>query len=161
MAASAYKNELALTPHNAVALYDLGGVFVDQGKAREGVPLLKEAVETFAKPTVADYYLGRGLADLGLYPEAVDHLEKAAAAAPESEVALHAYYKLSQVYHKMQRPADARSALARFQKLQEQKSKQGVRELADWKKMNAGTALEPPAPNNSPPPDNPPPREKP
>jgi tetratricopeptide (TPR) repeat protein len=161
MAASAYKNELALTPHNAVALYDLGGVFVDQGKAGEGVPLLKEAVETFAKPTVADYYLGRGLADLGLYPEAVDHLEKAAAAAPESEVALHAYYKLSQVYHKMQRPADARSALARFQKLQEQKSKQGVQELADWKKMNAGTALEPPAPNNSPPPDNPPPREKP
>lgn len=90
MAASAYKNELALTPHNAVALYDLGSVFVDQGKAQEGVPLLKEAVETFAKPTVADYYFGRGLADLGLYPEAVDPLEKAAAAAPESEVALHA-----------------------------------------------------------------------
>jgi tetratricopeptide (TPR) repeat protein len=101
-------------------------VFVDQGKAQERVPLLKEAVETFAKPTVADYCLGRGLADLSLYPEAVDHLEKAAAAAPESEVALHAFYKLSQVYHKLQRPADARNALAQFQKLQEQKKRSKV-----------------------------------
>lgn len=163
LAATAYKTELQLTPHNAVALYDLGSVFVDEGKAQAGVPLLKEAIGTFAKPTVADYYLGRGLADLGMYVEAVDHLEKAAAAAPESEVALHAYYKLSQVYRKMQRPADARNALARFQNLQEQRTKQGAQQLADWKKLNAGAALETPAPpsGNAVPADNPPPREKP
>lgn len=68
MAASAYKNELALTPHNAVALYDLGKVFVDQGKAQEGVPLLKEAVETFAKPSVADYYPRARPGGLGSVP---------------------------------------------------------------------------------------------
>ena len=146
MAASAYKNELELTPHNGVALYDLGSVLVDEGKAQEGVPFLKEAVQMFSKPTVADYYLGRGLADLGLYAEAIDHLEKAAASAPESEVARQSYYKLSQVYRKMQRPADARNALARFQKLQEQRSKEGAQQLADWKKMNSGVAVETPAP---------------
>jgi tetratricopeptide (TPR) repeat protein len=163
LAATAYKNELELTPHNAVALYDLGSVLVDQAKAQEGVPLLKEAVQTFAKPTVADYYLGRGLADLGSYAEAVDHLEKAAAGAPESEVALHAYYKLSQVYHKMQRPADARHALARFQKLQEQRSKQGAQQLADWKKMSSGASVEAPAPprDSSPSQDKSSPRDKP
>ena len=146
LAAATYKNELELSPHNGVALYDLGSVLVDQGKSQEGVPLLKEAVQIFGKPTVADYYLGRGLADLGLYPEAADHLEKAVDAAPESEMALHAYYKLSQVYHKMQRPADARSALARFQKLEERKNKQGEQQLTDWKKMNSGATVEPPAP---------------
>jgi len=161
LAAATYKNELELTPHNAVALYDLGSVFVDEGKAQEGVPLLKEAVQIFAKPTVADYYLGRGLADLGQYAEAVDHLEKAAASSPESEVALHSYYKLSQVYHKMQRPGDARDALARFQKLQEQRSKQGAQQLADWKKMNSGAAVEAPAPDSAPSQGKSPPRDKP
>ena len=162
VAATAYKNELELTPHNGVALYDLGSVLVDQGKAQDGVPLLKEAVQIFAKPTVADYYLGRGLADLGLYGEAVDHLEKAAAAGPESEMALHSYYKLSQVYRKMHRPVDARNALARFQELQAQRSKQGAQQLADWKKMNTATLETPASPSDSPsPPDKAPPRDKP
>lgn len=158
LAATTYKNELELTPHNGVALYDLGSVLVDQGKAQEGIPFLKEAVQIFAKPTVADYYLGRALADLGSYAEGADHLEKAAASAPESEVALHAYYKLSQVYHKMQRPADARNALARFQKLEELKNKQGAQQLTDWKKVNSGAAVEAPAPpqDNSSPTDKPP-----
>jgi len=75
-----------------------------------------------------------------LYSEAADHLERAAASAPDGEVVRRAYYKLSQVYHKLQRPADARNALARYQKLQEQKDKQGGQQLEDWKKMNAGAA---------------------
>src|SRR5947207_3524092 len=37
MASTAYKNELKLTPHNCVALDDMGSVLVDQGKAQDGV----------------------------------------------------------------------------------------------------------------------------
>jgi len=55
LSVAAYKNELQLTPRNAIALYDLGSVLVDQGKAQDGVPLLKEAVKVFGKPSVADY----------------------------------------------------------------------------------------------------------
>ncbi|PYU47330.1 MAG: hypothetical protein DMG53_09290 [Acidobacteria bacterium] len=47
-------------------LGDLGSTLVEQGKSQTGVPLLKEAVKILGGPTVADYYLGRGLADLGM-----------------------------------------------------------------------------------------------
>jgi tetratricopeptide (TPR) repeat protein len=143
MAAAAYAKELAMSPHNAVAMYNLGSVMVERGNAQEGIPLLKEVVTTFGKPTVADYYLGRGLADLGMYQEAADHLERATkAASQDDEVARRAYYKLSQVYGKMQRPADARNALAQFQKLEAQKAERGAQQIADWRKMNAGGAAE-------------------
>src|SRR2546430_5423293 len=123
MAAAAYAKQLALTPHNAVAMYNLGSVMVERGKAQEGIPLLKEAISDFGKPSVADYYLGRGLADLSAYREAADHLERATMVpSQDDEVARRAYYKLSQVYRKWQRPADARNALAQFQKLEEQKA---------------------------------------
>jgi len=66
MAAATYRKELELTPRNPVAFYDLGSTLVEQGKSQTGVPLLKEAVKILGGPTVADYYLGRGLADLGM-----------------------------------------------------------------------------------------------
>src|SRR2546430_4187992 len=140
MASAAYAKELELSPHNAIALYNLGSMHVERGKAQEGVPLLKEAVNIFGKPTVADYYLGRGLADLGLFQEAVDHLEMAAKIPSQEEVALRAYYKLSQVYRKMQRLEEARNAMAQFQKLQEKKATRGAQQIEDWKKMNRGAA---------------------
>ena len=151
MAAAAYAKELALTPHNAVAMYNLGSVMVERGKAQEGIPLLKEAISDFGKPTVADYYLGRGLADLAAYPEAADYLERAITVpSQDDEVARRAYYKLSQVYRKLQRSADARNALAQFQKLEEQKADRGAQQITNWKKMNAGAAAEIslPAPSN-------------
>jgi tetratricopeptide (TPR) repeat protein len=142
MAAAAYRKELELTPHNPVALYDLGSVLVEQGKSESGVPLLREAVKILGGPTVANYYLGRGLADLGLYQEAAEHLEKATKIVPQDEVARRAFYKLAQVYRKMQRPADARNALAQFQELTEQLAKKGAQQVADWRKMTAGAAAE-------------------
>lgn len=151
LAASAYQKELELTPHNLVAKYDLGSVLVEQGKAQAGVPILREVVKGLAEPTVADYYLGSGLAQLGLYPEAADHLERATKIVPQGEVVLRSFYKLSQVYRKMQRPEDARNAIAEFQKLTEQKAKQGEKEAADWRKMNASGSAPPPVPL----PDNP------
>jgi len=151
MAAAAYAKQLALTPRNAVAMYNLGSVMVERGKAQEGIPLLKEAISDFGKPTVADYYLGRGLADLSAYREAADHLERATMVpSQDDEVARRAYYKLSQVYRKLQRPADARNALEQFQKLEEQRAERGVQQITNWKKMNAGAAAEvplPPPPN--------------
>jgi tetratricopeptide (TPR) repeat protein len=146
MAAATYRQELELTPHNPVALYDLGSTFVEQGKSQSGVPLLREAIKILGGPSVADYYLGRGLADLGMYQEAADHLEKATKIIPQDEVAHRAYYKLAQVYRKLQRPADAQNAIGQFQKLTDQLSKQGAQQVADWRKMNASPAAESPVP---------------
>src|SRR5256885_9591319 len=47
LAALAYRKQLELTPRNAVAMYNLGSVLVEQGKARDGVPLLAGAVKIF------------------------------------------------------------------------------------------------------------------
>jgi TolA-binding protein len=112
--------------------------------------LLKEAVKMLKGPTVADYYLGRGLADLGMYQEAVECLERAAKISPQGEVAKRAMYKLVQVYRKLQRPEDAQNVLAQFQKLSDQMAKRNAQQLADWKKMNAGSAVESsvPVPSN-------------
>ena len=142
MAAATYRKELELTPRNPVAFYDLGSTLVEQGKSQTGVPLLKEAVKILGGPTVADYYLGRGLADLGMYQEAADHLEKATKVVPQDEVARRAFYKLAQVYRKIQRPADAQNAIVQFQKLTDQLSKQDAQQAADWRKMNTGAAAE-------------------
>ena len=142
MAAASYRKELELTPRNPVAFYDLGSTLVEQGKSQTGVPLLKEAVKILGGPTVADYYLGRGLADLGMYQEAADHLEKATKVVPQDEVARRAFYKLAQVYRKIQRPADAQNAIVQFQKLTDQLSKQDAQQAADWRKMNTGAAAE-------------------
>jgi len=146
MAATTYKKELELTPHNPVALYDLGSTLVEQGKSQAGVPLLKEAVKILGGQTVADYYLGRGLADLGVYQEAVEHLEAAAKIVPQDEVARRSFYKLAQVYRKLQRPQDAQKAVAQFQKLTEQLARQGAQQVSDWRKMNSGSPPESPAP---------------
>ena len=142
LAAATYRKELELTPRNAVAMYNLGSVLVEQGKARDGVPLLEAAVKIFSKPSVADYYLGRGLADVGRYEEAADHLEKATRVEPQNEAVQRAYYHLAQVYRKLQRPADARNAIAEFQKLADQRAQQGAKEVADWKKLNSDAPAE-------------------
>jgi tetratricopeptide (TPR) repeat protein len=139
-----------LTPHDPVATYDLGSVYVEQGNAQAGVPLLKEAVKTFAKPSAADYYLGRGLAALGQYPEAADSLEKATKVQPQSEVVKRAYYQLAQIYRKMQRTADASKALAEYRRLSELDAKQGAQQVADWKKMKTGSAPEATVPSLAP-----------
>ena len=139
-AQTAYAKELELTPRNPIAMYDLGSTDVERGEAAAGVPLLEAMLQAYSGSAVAEYYLGRGLADTGKNDEAAGWLEKSAAADGSGEVAKRSFYELARIYRKMQRPEQASKALAEYTRLREAGEKQSAAEVQDWRKLSAGPA---------------------
>lgn len=135
LAQKAFSQQLQLTPGNPIAMYNLGSVDVDRSEEKAGVPLLEKVVKIYGKPTVADYYLGRGLAAEGKFDQAAAELQRATSIP--GEVQQRAWYELGQVYRKMDRPTDARAALLKFQQLRQSADKQKAQEIEDWRKLNA------------------------
>ena len=137
-AQAAYRKELELSPGNPIALYDLGSTDVERGDPTAGVPLLEQMLRAYSGTPVAGYYLGRGLADQGKSDEAAQWLEKSAVADGSGEVAKRSYYELARLYRKMQRPKQAETALAAYNRLRESGEKQSAQQVQDWRKLNAG-----------------------
>jgi tetratricopeptide (TPR) repeat protein len=137
-AEKAFAQQLELTPGNPVAMYNLGSVRIDRGEEEAGVPLLQQVVKIYGKPTVADYYLGRGLAAQGKNDEAVQELQRAATI--EGEVQRRSLYELAQTYRKMGDTAKARATLTQYQELRQAAERQSTQQLEDWRKLNAASA---------------------
>lgn len=135
LAEKAFSRQLQITPGNPIAMYNLGSVQVDRGEEKSAVPLLQRVVKIYGMPTVADYYLGRGLVAEGDYRQAEAELQRATTA--QGEVQQRAWYELGQLYRKMGRPADAHSALVRFQQLRQASEREKNKEVEDWRKLNA------------------------
>lgn len=135
LAEKAFAQQLQLTPGNPIAMYNLGSVRVDRGEEKTAVPLLEKVVMIYGRPTVADYYLGRGLVAEGDYPQAVKELQRATTV--QGEVQRRAWYELGQLYRKMGRPAEAHSALVKFQQLRQAADREKNKEVEDWRKLNA------------------------
>lgn len=135
LAEKAFAQQLQLTPGNPIAMYNLGSVNVDRNEETAGVPLLQRVVAIYGKPTVADYYLGRGLAGEGKFEQAVAELRRATDVP--GEVQRRAWYELGQVYRKMGRPGDAHAALLKYQQLRQAADQQKVKQVEDWRKLNA------------------------
>ena len=135
LAQKAFSQQLQLTPGNPIAMYNLGSVDVDRSEEKAGVPLLEKVVKIYGKPTVADYYLGRGLAAEGKFDQAAAELQRATSIP--GEVQQRAWYELGQIYRKMGRPTDAHAALLKFQQLRQSADKQKAQEIEDWRKLNA------------------------
>ena len=136
-AGTAYAKELELTPRNPIAMYDLGSTEVERGEAAAGVPLLEGMLQVYSGSPVAEYYLGRGLADTGKNDGAASWLEKSAADG-SGEVEKRSFYELARLYRKMQRPEQAARALAEYTRLRQVEEKQSAAEVEDWRKVNAG-----------------------
>ncbi len=119
-ARGAYEHELALNPHSAIALYNLGKIAVEQGKPEEGVALLQKAVAAHASPAPADYYLGFGLEQLGQTAEAAHWLEQSLASQPSPFIEQSACFQLARVYQRLNRKEEAQRLLARLQQLKAQ-----------------------------------------
>lgn len=135
LAEKAFAQELELTPGNPVAMYNLGSIRVDRGEESSGVPLLQEVVKLYGKPTVADYYLGRGLAAQGKNDDAVTALLRASTI--EGEVQRRSLYELAQTYRKMGDSAKARATLTQYQQLRQAADRQNAQQAEDWRKLNA------------------------
>ena len=139
-AEKAFAEQLELTPGNPVAMYNLGSVRIDRGEEDTGVPLLQQVVKLYGKPTVADYYLGRGLAAQGKNDEAVNELQRASTI--EGEVQRRALYELAQIYRKMGDSAKAHTTLVKYQELRQAADRQSVQQAEDWRKLNAASAAQ-------------------
>lgn len=136
LAEKAFAEQLELTPGNPVAMYNLGSIRVERGEEEAGIPLLQQVVKVYEKPTVADYYLGRGLAAQGKNSEAVAALLRAS--KTEGEVQRRSWYELAQIYRKMGDAAKAHAALAKYQQLRQTADRENARQAEDWRKLNAG-----------------------
>lgn len=150
LAQKAFEQQLQLTPGNPIAMYNLGSVDIDRSEETAGVPLLEQVVKIYGKPTVADYYLGRGLAAENNFTQSAVELRRATEVA--GEVQLRAWYELGQLYRKMNRPADSHEALLKYQELRQASDSKKAKEVADWRKLNA--ANEPSPSKNSASPEN-------
>jgi tetratricopeptide (TPR) repeat protein len=140
LARKAFAQELELSPHNAIAMYDLGSVDIEQGKYAEGVPLLETMLSSYNDAPVAEYYLGRGLAALNKNEEGLKWLQKSVNDDPSGEVAKRSYYELARLYRKMQRPAESEKALAEYTRLREASDKQSAQQIQDWRKITGQPA---------------------
>jgi tetratricopeptide (TPR) repeat protein len=138
LAEKAYAEQLSLTPGNPVAMYNLGSVRVDRAQEQTGVPLLEQVVKIYDAPTVADYYLGRGLAAEGKNDQAVVSLQRATQVT--GEVQRQAWYELGQLYRKMGKSADARSALEKYQQLRQTADRENAKQVEDWRQLNVSTS---------------------
>jgi tetratricopeptide (TPR) repeat protein len=136
-AQKAFEEQLELAPGNPVAMYNLGSVDVDRSEDSAGVLLLERVVKLYDKPTVADYYLGRGLAAESRFPESVKELQRATEVT--GQVQMLAWYELGQVYRKMGKPDDAREALVKYQQLRQASESQKAKEAEDWRRLNAAS----------------------
>ncbi len=122
-AEATYEEELKLHPNSAIALYNLGKIDVEHGRAAEGVPLLRQAQKAHALPAPTDFYLGYGLAETGKLDEAAHWLEEAVHSNPSPFIAQSAYYQLARVYQRLNRKEDAERALDELKRLKAESAK--------------------------------------
>jgi tetratricopeptide (TPR) repeat protein len=137
-AVATFKKELALTPGNPTAMYNLASAEVENGQAQEAIPILEKVVKVYNVPTQADYYLGRALATEGHYDEAAREFQRATALTDEMQ--RRSYYELAQTYRHMGKTAEAHEAIATYQKLRQEADRQSAQQVEDWRKLNAANA---------------------
>ena len=116
-AEATYDQELKLHPNSPIALYNLGKIDVEHGRASAGVPLLKQAQNAHAPVAPTDFYLGLGLAETGNAEEAAHWLEEAIRNKPSPFIEQSTYYQLARVYQRLNRKQDAQHALDQLKRL--------------------------------------------
>jgi len=135
LAVKAFQQQLALTPGNPIAMYNLASAEVDGGQTAPAIPLLEQVVKLYGRPTVADYYLGRAYAAAGKNDLAVAELQKATTLSGETE--RRAWYGLGQAYKQLGKADDARAAVQKFQQLHDLAVQARAKDVEDWRKLNA------------------------
>jgi choline-sulfatase len=84
-AAAILRQLLAGDPHNTLARRDLGGTYVEQHLYAKARACFEQVVTAAPDDYMAQFELGVADKQLGLYPEALIHLQAACKMAPEAE----------------------------------------------------------------------------
>jgi tetratricopeptide (TPR) repeat protein len=132
-AEAAFERELKLDPHNALAMYKLGGMQVERARPEKGLPMLETAVRQNPSLIDAYYYLGKAQALLGQTDAAIANLKKVVDGEASAHIVEYAWYQLARIHRKLGRQAEADAALAMFQKLKTQREQQSKEK---WEEIN-------------------------
>lgn len=114
-----FVRERQAAPDDPRTLLNLASIQIERGRASEGLPLVQQVLKTEPNNPQAYFYLGKGLAETGEEADAVTALQRFLVLQPEGELREQAYYTLSRLYRKQQKPEEAQKALAEFQKLKQ------------------------------------------
>lgn len=133
-AVGAFQKQLQLSPGNPIAMYNLASSEVENGQAAEAIPLLKRVVEIYQLPTQANYYLGRAYISENKYADAAAQFLKATHVSGPIEQ--RAWYQLSQAYRHLGRVTEARAAVMKFQKLEQESNQMSAKNAQDFLKLN-------------------------
>jgi len=137
-AVKAFERQLQLSPGNPIAMYNLASSQVENGQPADAIPILKHVVGIYQVPTQANYYLGRAYASEGKFGEAAVQFEKATHVT--GLIAQRAWYQLSQAYRHLGKIPEARAAVMKFQKLQQESKMASARNAQDFLKLNRANA---------------------
>ncbi len=119
-----FEQELQLDPTNANAAYELAEIHRKSGQLDKAQEFFEIALKYYPDFEEAQIGLGRALIALGKPDLALRHLRKAVSLNPGNEVS---YYQLSQVHKALGNVAEQQKALAEFERLRGQKSRQQER----------------------------------
>ena len=116
-----FERELDLDPSNANAAYEAAEIRRKSEDFNQARRLFEMALKYYPDFEEARLGLAKALISLGRPDEALPHLQKAVSLNPRSEVA---HYRLSQVHKALGNVTDQRKALAEFQRLRNQGSRE-------------------------------------
>jgi tetratricopeptide (TPR) repeat protein len=113
-AATELHAELAVSPGDTDATYELGFVDLQQSKNDAAKRLFEQVIAAHPNYANAQYELGKMLMDGGKVEQAVPHLEAAAKLDPDKG---YVHYQLQAAYRRLSRTADANRELGIYEKI--------------------------------------------
>jgi tetratricopeptide (TPR) repeat protein len=116
-----FQQELHVDPSNANAAYELGEMHRKAKQIDEAQQYFEQALEHYPGFAEAQLGLAAVLLQKNQLEQALVHVQKAAAANPENEVC---WYRLSQIQSRLGNVTEQQRALAEFQRLHDQSTRQ-------------------------------------
>jgi tetratricopeptide (TPR) repeat protein len=143
-AEAAFLRELEIDPHNALARYKLGVLYMEKGDGAKAKDLIEAALREKPGLLHSDYNLGRAERLVGDDAAAAAHLERAVAGDSDPEIVQQAWYQLGMVYRRLHRLDEAQKAMAMFQKLKDAEAEESRQSLSRYKNKQSSEPSEPP-----------------
>jgi len=132
-AEAAFRQELALDPHNILATYKLGALEVEKGDGAKGKELIEAAQKEKPDLDHIDYNLGRAEMLLNNEAAAANDFERAVKVDQDPEVIEQAWFQLGTAYRRLHRMDEARSAMATYQQLKDEGAKKSEKALENYR----------------------------
>jgi tetratricopeptide (TPR) repeat protein len=146
-AEQAFREELALDPHNVLATYKLGAIEVEKGDGAKGKELIEAAQKERSDLVHLDYNLGRAEMLLNNEAAAADHFERTVKSDTDPEVIEQAWFQLGTAYRRLHRMDEARNAMNTYQQLKDQEATKSQKALENYRQEHPDAA-DAPAPQS-------------